>query len=331
MTLLRRIANLFSRSRIDREIEAELQAHIEMRIEDNLGAGMDAPAAARNARLRFGNLAATREQVTSIDAALGLQSVWRDVIYGFRGLRKNAGFSAVAIITLALGIGANAGIYTVLNAVLLKSLPVNQPGQLRLLKIGGEEAEHARFSYLILDRMRAALPPSASLGMSSWPSGFNVKLGEGEAERQTGQLVSGEFFSVLRTHPALGRLLTPEDDLPASGAVAVLSYDFWSKRLGQSASVLNQKMLINGIPVMVVGGCCSGFFRGAGGGRSRFLAAAPSAAAGALRSALQQPACEPRPTLGASAGHALAAGGSASYQGGRHTPDRGPTQCDLSR
>jgi hypothetical protein len=90
LALFSRITNLFSRSRVDQDIDAELRSHIEMRAEDNLVAGMDAQAAARNARIRFGNLTATREHVAAIDAALGLQGVWRDVIYAFRGFRKNA-------------------------------------------------------------------------------------------------------------------------------------------------------------------------------------------------------------------------------------------------
>ena len=183
---LHRLWALSKRSGGEREIEEELHAHLEMRIADNLAAGMDAQTAERNARIRFGNVTATREHVAAIDTALGVQSVWRDVMYAFRSFRINAAFSAVAIVTLALGIGANAGIYTVLNAVLLKSLPVDKPEQLRLLKISGDAAEHARFSYLILDRMRAALPASASLSMMSWPSGFNVKLGRrrsGPADR----------------------------------------------------------------------------------------------------------------------------------------------------
>ncbi len=256
---VRRLFALSKRSRADRDVEEELQAHLEMRIADNLAAGMDAETAARNARIRFGNVTATREQVAGIDAALGVQSVWRDVMYALRGLRKNAAFSAVAVVTLALGIGANAGIYTVLNAVLLKSLPVNQPEQLRLLKISDDEAEHSRFSYSILDRMRTVLPASASLSMMSWPSGFNVKLGGAEAGQLTGQLVSGDFFSTLATSPALGRLFTPEDDHPNSASVAVLSYDYWNK-LGRSASILNQKILVNGIPVTVVGVAAPGFF-----------------------------------------------------------------------
>ena len=260
MSLFRRFANLITRSRLDSDIAAELRAHIDMRADDNLAAGMDAQSAARNARLRFGNVTATREHVAGVDAALGLQSIWRDVLYAGRGFGKNPAFSAATILTLAIGIGANAGIYTVLNAVLLKSLPVQHPGQLRLLQISGDEAEHTRFSYLVLDRMRTALPPSAALSMSSWPAGFNVKFAAAEADRQTGQLVSGDFFSTLQTQPSLGRLLTPQDDRPGSPSVAVVSYNYWSKTLGQSGSVLNQKMLINGIPATVVGVAAPEFF-----------------------------------------------------------------------
>ena len=260
MTVFRRLLKLFLRSRMEREIDAELRSHIEMRVEDNLAAGMDEQAAIRNALLRFGNITATREHVEGVDAALELHGFWRDVVYALRGFRKDAAFSLVAIVTLALGIGSSAGVYTVLNAVLLKSLPVNKPEQLRLLKTGEKEVEQVRFSYPILARMRATLPATASLAMMSWPTGFNVKYGEANADRQTGQLVSGDFFSTLQTHPVVGRLLSSEDDRADSSAVVVLSYEYWSKRLGQNASVLNQKLLINGIPATIVGIAAPGFF-----------------------------------------------------------------------
>src|SRR5215467_10339057 len=107
MNLLRRIAALFRRSSLDREIADELQAHIAMRIEDNIAAGMAPEAAARDARLRFGNVTSTREQVKRIDAALALESIWRDLRYALRQFWRNPGFSLMAVLVLTLGISAS--------------------------------------------------------------------------------------------------------------------------------------------------------------------------------------------------------------------------------
>jgi len=128
--ILRRIWNLIARSKVEREIDAELRSHIEMRIADNLAAGMSREGAARDARLRFGNPVVMKERVTEKDAALGFDSLLRDVRYALRGFAKSPGFAAVAIITLALGIGANTAIFQLLDAVRLRSLPVSRPQEL---------------------------------------------------------------------------------------------------------------------------------------------------------------------------------------------------------
>src|ERR1700754_3483434 len=157
MNLLRRIAALLRRSSLDREIEDELQAHIAMRTEDNIADGMSPDAAARDARLRFGNPTVVRERTEHVDFALGIDSVWRDIRYAIRGYINAPMFAVVAITTLALGIGANTAIFQLLNEVRLRSLPVANPEELVDIRIIGGNRGVA-----ISD------PPSSSLTRPLW-------------------------------------------------------------------------------------------------------------------------------------------------------------------
>src|ERR1700722_8801874 len=130
MAFFNRVANLFRRSQVDREIDAELQAHVTLRTDDNLAAGMSPAEARRDALVRFGNPTSTRERVAAADAALSLESIWADLRYALRQLRRSPGFTAVALITLALGIGANTAIFSVIDAVMFRALPVEDPKHL---------------------------------------------------------------------------------------------------------------------------------------------------------------------------------------------------------
>jgi macrolide transport system ATP-binding/permease protein len=130
MPLMRRIANLFKRSRVDREIRRELDAHIEMRQEDNRARGMSAHEARRDALVRFGNPVSMRERTTEADAALWLESLWGDVRYARRQLWKNPGFALTAIVVLALGMGASVAIFAFVDAALIKPLAYVEPARL---------------------------------------------------------------------------------------------------------------------------------------------------------------------------------------------------------
>src|SRR5271168_3407126 len=137
MGVFRRIWALGKRSKLDREIEDELREHMQMRTRDNIAKGMSPEEAARAARLRFGNPTVMKERVDAEDAALGLDSLFRDVRYAIRGFAKNRAFTAVAILTLALGIGANTAVFQLLDAVRLRSLPIQKPQELAELRIIG--------------------------------------------------------------------------------------------------------------------------------------------------------------------------------------------------
>ena len=128
MSIVRRILNLFSRPKLKQEIDAELRSHLEMRIEDNIAAGMSSGNARRDALRRFGNPTSINERVTAMDANLGLEGIAFDIRYGLRQLRRSPGFALTAILTLALGVGANVVVFGVLNALLLRPLNVGGAG-----------------------------------------------------------------------------------------------------------------------------------------------------------------------------------------------------------
>src|ERR1700732_17477 len=187
--------------------------------------------------------------------------ILRDIHYAWRQMRKNPGFTLVAVLTLALGIGANTGIFTLVNAVLLKSLPVPDPEQLFLVRMSDGLAENTRFSYPLFENMRTALPQSVSVAAMTWPSDFYANFGNTQPEMVTGQLVSGNYFPTIETHPTLGRLLTVDDDHVVGGSpVAVISYGCWQRRFGQDRNLIGRKIVVNGMPLEIVGVAAPGFF-----------------------------------------------------------------------
>jgi len=184
----------------------------------------------------------------------------QDVRYALRQLRKSPGFTAVAVITLALGIGANTGIFTLVNAVLLKSLPVPNPEQLYLVNEGDFAPHNTRFAYPMFQNARAAMPRGSELTAASFPGQFYASFGSGEPEMITGQLVSGNYFATLKTPPAKGRLLGENDDRLDTSPVAVISYGSWERHFGLDPSVVGRKITVNGMPAQIVGVTARDFF-----------------------------------------------------------------------
>lgn len=190
-----------------------------------------------------------------------MTALFQDLRYALRQVRTNPGFTAVAVLTLALGIGANTGIFTLVNAVLLKSLPVPNPKQLFLVRQGDRFAEQTRVSYPLYERMLNAMPASASLAAMSRPSDFYSRAGDSQPEMTKGQLVSGNYFQTFETYPVLGRLLTPEDNRVMDGhPVAVISYGCWRRRFGGEADVIGRELMINGLRFTIVGVTAADFF-----------------------------------------------------------------------
>lgn len=262
MNLLRRIAALFRRSAVDREIDEELQSHLAMRAEDNVAAGMSPEAAARDARLRFGNPIAARERVEHVDVATGLDSIWRDIRYAIRGYRNAPVFAIVAITTLALGIGANTAIFQLLNEVRLRSLPIANPEELVDIRIiGGNHGmgiSDTRYSSLTRPLWQQIERDHEPLsGVFAWRSGLqNMQTGltTNDVRPIRSLNVSSGFFNVLGVEPFAGRLLGPEDAAAAcTSPNAVVSYAWWQSQMGNRAITGAESVVLDDVQYHIVG------------------------------------------------------------------------------
>ena len=244
----RRILNLFSRSRLGQEIDDELQSHIEMRIADNLAAGMTPEEARRDALLRFGNPTLMKERVRTVDAAVALETVWRDLHYALRRLLRSPGFTFTAVLSLALGIGANTVVFSVVNALVLRPLPVEHPERLVFV----ETSTGITQSFPNYRDLRDRNTTLAGL------AGYRIVPMEveasGGATRIWGLLATGNYFDLLGVRPALGRFFRPEEDLhPGASPYAVLSYSAWRSRFGGDPGIVGKTIRINRLPYTVLG------------------------------------------------------------------------------
>jgi hypothetical protein len=227
MSLLSRLTNLFRQSRIDREIE--LKAHIEMRTEDNLAAGMSPDEARRDARLRFGNATVMRERANVDDTSPLVAGIGRDVNYAFRQLRHSPGFALTAILTLALGIGANVVVLSVLNALILR--PLDLPHAKRLHTIARKEHGDDNQSYpdYLLPCAQHHFTDIAAYRLTA--VGLNAG---GGAKVSCGYEVSGNYFDMLGVQPALGRFLHANDEHGPNSAPYIVLSDALFLRPGAS-------------------------------------------------------------------------------------------------
>jgi predicted permease len=265
MSLFRRIWALTNRAKLDREIESELREHLQMRIDANLAKGMTPEQAAREARLRFGNPAVIKERVDAEDAALGLDNFFRDIRYAVRGFARSPVFTAVAILTLALGIGANTAVFQLLDAVRLRSLPVQNPSELAEIRIvGGNQGfgvsnnYYTDFTVPMWQEIRRHHDPFS--GVFAWQTS-DMLLGKlSDSTRIHGLEVSGEFFNVLGIAPWQGRLIEPQDQSSCEVTKVVASYPFWKSHLAGQPITPNTTLVVDGHTVQVLGVTPPGFF-----------------------------------------------------------------------
>jgi predicted permease len=255
---------------LDRDLDEELRFHIESQAEDLVRQGVPPSEAVRRARAELGSVAAGKEQCRQAWGARPLDDLRADVRYALRQLGRSPGFTAIAIGSLALGIGVNTAIFSVARAVLLDRLHVPRPGELRLLawQTQGHPAIHSEwgdmqrtadgtttttsFSYPVFEQLQRQ---NAELGVLF---GFknigrlNVTAG-GEAEVVQGDLVSGNFYQQMEIQPQRGRALGPADDHPGAVPVAVISDGYWETRFNRSDAAVGSTILVNLVPVTIVG------------------------------------------------------------------------------
>jgi macrolide transport system ATP-binding/permease protein len=251
MGLLRRIFSLSKRSALDREIDAELQAHIAMRTDDNIAAGMTPEEASRDARIRFGNQSAMKERITAADTALVFSSFWADCKCALRQFVKNPGFACTAIVVLALGIGSSVAIFAFVDAALITPLPYDHPTQLVALFESNPFGPRYHLSYPDYLDWKKFNNVFSSLDVydgtevqSSGPSG---------TERIDGAAVSATFFRTLGVTPILGRDFQQTEDSPSAPATVLLSYAAWQKRFAGNLNILGQKISLDGAPHTIIG------------------------------------------------------------------------------
>ena len=247
-----RIGGLFNKQRKDRELDDEIESHLQLHIEDNLRLGMTPEEAQRQAMIKLGGGESTKEAYRDQRGLPWLETLWQDVRYGARQLRKNPGFTAVAVLTLALGIGANTAIFSILDKLLLRTLPVEQPQ--RLVTFAGDESRdwQSQVSYPLYANLRDR--NEVLSGLIAFNRISLVMDTDGSAERIAGQIVSGNFFSVLGVKAALGRtFLHEEDRTPGSDSVAIISHGLWQRRFGADPKVLGKSVRLNAHPFTVVG------------------------------------------------------------------------------
>jgi putative ABC transport system permease protein len=253
MSLFARLRGLFRINRLEQELDEELQSHLEMRTQDNLAAGMSPEEARYEAQKRFGNTTLQKEDTRNTDIITWLDETARDFRLALRMLQRSPGFTAVAVLTLALGIGANTALFSVIDSVLLQPLPYHDPGS--LVMVWESSSQHP-------NPHNTVSPPNfldwqtRNTIFSSMTYIFDERdnlTGNGDPEEIVVQEVSANFFSVLGVAPVLGPGFTPENGLPGHDNVVILSYGLWKERFAADPTIVGKSILLNGHPQTVVG------------------------------------------------------------------------------
>ena len=238
------------RSRLERDMDAELQFHLDERAAHFVRNGMPPPEALRRARIEFGGLEEVKEEGREARGVHLADELAKDLRYGFRVLRRSPGFAVVAILTLGIGIGANTAIFSVVNAVLLRPLPMQDPARMVYL----QEKWQDEFPGLSVGNFLDVRNQSNSFVhlSASYNGGFNLET-EDVPERVDGEYVTADYFATVGIRPLVGRTFTAEEDQPTHPRVAIISERLWRTRLHSDPSLFDKQLLINGLRMPIVG------------------------------------------------------------------------------
>jgi predicted permease len=255
-----RLCGTFGSEQREQDFAAEMESHLQMHIEDNLLSGLTPEQARRNANLKLGGLEQTKQAYRERQGLPWIETLWQDIRFGLRMIGKNPGFTSVAVLTLALGIGANTTIFTLIDALYLKPLAVPHPEQLVRIYAKGPSGHYgAGFSYSEFRLLRDHSSSFAALSAETQIAQLHL-VGDNDSEEIRGTFVSANYFTLLGIQPRLGRSFLPEEDTaPGRDAVAVISDRIWKTHFNSDPATVGREIHVNGIPIKVIGIAPPGF------------------------------------------------------------------------
>jgi len=251
VSLFARIKGVLRRDRLDRDLDEELRSHLEMRAQDNISAGMNAGEARYDAQRRFGNTTLLKEDTRAADIISWLDTAARDLRYAIRMLRRSPGFTAVAVLTLALGVGANTALFSVVNGVLLNPLPYPHPEQLVTLSESKPNFDTGSISYPNFRDWQKDNHTFTSIAIAR---GYSYSLtGLGEAEQVRARFISSDFFTLLGVNPVAGRTFSQGEDEIGAAPIAMISAGLWKRKFGSSPDAVGKSLTLDGRGYTIVG------------------------------------------------------------------------------
>jgi putative ABC transport system permease protein len=263
MSLLRNITSglrsLFQKEQVDRELDEELRAYQEMATDEKMKQGMSRKEALRAVRLERGSLEITKEVVRSGGWESFVETCWRDLRFGVRTLRKSSGFTTVAVLTLALGIGANTVIFSAVYAVLLKPLPFKDSDRLVFIEKKNPPRGWTRNPISPAEILAWRDQSGAFEDIAAYTPQTCVLTGAGEAEEDPCEVISSNLLPLLAVAPSRGRPFSAEEDRPEGPRAAILSYGLWQRRFAADKNVIGRAFDVNGDSYTVVGVMPSNF------------------------------------------------------------------------
>src|SRR5229473_2270431 len=236
----RRVIALFTRGSIDRDIEKELGLHVDLLADEYQRAGMSPEDARRAALRRFGNVLQLKERGLDVRGFPMIEAVLRDAKYGVRGLLRTPVFTATVVLTLALGIGANTAVFSVLHGFLIRPLPY--PDADRLVELYEAIPGYPRASVSPANWLDWQRESRSFESFAAWNLSQATLTGGSEPVRIPGQKVSAELFRVMRVEPLVGRTFTPEDDQPGAAPVAIVSHRLWRQTFGEDPAIVGKTL-----------------------------------------------------------------------------------------